>query len=276
MPWQQMIFNELCVSSIKQTKFSDPNTIAAALRQLAEVLRLMSRHFGINVLRVHPDFKTYMPTEQYPFSYFLSAEAGILDEDARTLIKSRIDNSRYLEDLGQIIEQSGILVHGQRSSLFEYVDSIGGHLAQGLGAAFLLNEVAVSLITEKCWLQEAISVEHVWESPDKSGSETVSVNHISQIAHLKLPIRIYEASAKHDPKTGWGSPMDLVSPEVDQVLIDAVSVDESKQIYSYSVRTKNYYVFLAHTFDHYHGFIEVEQKIPTPAKRQLRKKGLSP
>lgn len=86
----------------------------------------------------------------------------------------------------------------------------------------------------------------------------VKINNIAALEHIKMyeqQLRMwkYEFNEKHAEKYGWGTVMDLSDSEAQELLLQAVSVDNT---YKHLIAKKNdkYYSFRRHHGNCYHGY----------------------
>ena len=102
--------------------------------------------------------------------------------------------------------------------------------------------------------------------------EEVEVKNLSELQHAieywrELKIRKYDASPKHKINFGWGSEMDLCDDLAQSVLDDAEIYDkDDKRLVNY--HEGNYYVFMRHIANCYHGF--KNNAIPENIKSKLK------
>lgn len=164
-----MVLNELSLRTANSVQ-----TAKQWMLDLTETAQIATEHGVNNVLRVHSEFYTAEVATGYSVSDWLYDSS--VDLEARLLLNAFITNGPLLDDLQDTqIEDRKLLsdfCHEEKA-------------ANGLGFAFLLECLALSLRTEPKWEVSSLVVEATWLEDDNNlNSETVTVVHASRLEHI--------------------------------------------------------------------------------------------
>jgi len=165
----EMVLNELSLGAHAdnvQTAQQWMSDLIATARTAAEV--------GVNpILRTHSEFYATVLAPNYSLSDWL-VDVKVDREESRFILLSTKTpflaeiNNAEIEDKNQRYE-------------FRYE----GQLTEGLGIAFLLDSLALSLRSESRWEPNSLMLEAIWLEDDSNlNSETVTVIHASQLEHI--------------------------------------------------------------------------------------------
>ncbi|NET60172.1 MAG: hypothetical protein F6K47_29720 [Symploca sp. SIO2E6] len=165
----EMVLNELSLrihADNVQTAQQWMSDLIATARKAAEV--------GVNpVLRTHSEFYATVLAPNYSLSDWLIDKRVDREESRFILLSTKTPflaeiNNAEIEDRNQRYE-------------FRYE----GQLTEGLGIAFLLDSLALSLRSESRWESNSLMLEAIWLEDDSNlNSETVTVVHASQLQHV--------------------------------------------------------------------------------------------
>ena len=105
---------------------------------------------------------------------------------------------------------------------------------------------------------------------------TVDALHTYTVTELRVVVhnvencfRKYDPSPKHDPISGWGSPMDLDDVTAERVLNEGWQPEGKKQIYGYY--DGKLYEFQPDNVGAYHGYRIPGVEAPTAYLRELQR-----
>jgi hypothetical protein len=167
-----LILNELSLRNpapnkkIAQQRMSELiNTIKAVKAQ------------GVKVsLRTRENFHTTILAPNYPLrSWFNDA-----DQVERLFIKTLATKAPFSTDLTNLDIQD--IENNASLSEFRYQ----GKMAIGLGIAYVLNTIAISLLSEECWDSSYIKLEFRWLDQDEEViDELVDIIHASRSIHVR-------------------------------------------------------------------------------------------
>ena len=166
-----LFFNEL---SIQQA--SHPDIAKQWMCDLMSVYKSATEK-GFKRLRTIQNISGEFLAPNYSFSHWLNDQS--VDQVIRLLFRTQALNSPFIEDI--LDKKSG---NGNKVSEFEYDDKI----AKGLGAAFLLDSLAVSFDNSSEWDRTSVLIHAVCfadEKPDVSETDGV-VRHCSKTTHLEF------------------------------------------------------------------------------------------
>lgn len=166
-----MVFNELSL----RTPANDIPTAREWMLGLINTMRMATAK-GVNrMLRTHGDFHTAVLAPDYPLARWRNDNE--VDRDTRRYFNSLITKAPFLTDIRNPQIENNIL-------LSEFI--CGGHHATGLGVAFLLESLAVSLRSEKLWEHSRLELQVNWLKEDGNlSTESATVVHASDVAHVQ-------------------------------------------------------------------------------------------
>ncbi len=168
-----LVFNELSAhgSHITQTKYQ----AQAWMSELGQVITA-ARNAGLMTLAVREDFFETTLVDGYFIRNWLNDRE--VDPDLRRRIRSA---GTALYPLPDVVEEAE-----ERQRAFNFNHE--GSRAHGLGSAYLLESVAVSLNTSPRWQVTTIllDVEEYDESADDIVSRQEHVIHVCQTAHITI------------------------------------------------------------------------------------------
>ncbi len=164
-----MVLNELSLRTANNVQ-----TAKQWMLDLTETAQIATEHGVNDVLRVHSEFYTTEVATSYSVSDWLCDSS--VDLEARLLLNAFITNGPLLDDLQDTeIEE--------RKLLSDFVHE--GEAANGLGFAFLLECLALSVRSESGWEVGTLVLEATWLEDDNNlKTETVTVVHASRLEHI--------------------------------------------------------------------------------------------
>ncbi len=166
-----LFFNEL---SVKQA--GHPDIAKQWMCSLMKVYKSASRK-GFKRLRTMQNISGELLAPNYSFSHWLKDQS--VDQVIRLLFRSQALNAPFIED---ILEKKS--EGGDKLFEFEYNDKI----AKGLGAAFLLDSLAVSFNNFPEWDKTSILIYAAYFSDEKADviETDETVRHCCKTTHLEF------------------------------------------------------------------------------------------
>ncbi len=161
----EMVFNELSLRS----PASNVEEARQWMTQFISLVIAMTKQGVGRVLRTDPDFQIAKLAPDYSLVNWRNDNE--VSREERQFFRALVTKAPYLADLPRIQQTSlaSEFFHQGRKSL---------QPALGLGYAYLLEAVAVSLPSAKRWQHPSIQIEHRWIEVDESiHSEQVEVKH---------------------------------------------------------------------------------------------------
>ncbi len=164
----EMILNELSlqpadsVHAARQTMATFVQTVRSATsHQVSRIIRTQAGIFEIGL------------AANYPLRRWLNDP--IVDIEARRYVKALTTRAPYWDGLPELDE-----------AVREHEFCYHGRLALGIGVAYLLDSLAVSLLSEECWNAPKLNLDMLALSEDgEIDADTVWVVHASQPLHVE-------------------------------------------------------------------------------------------
>lgn len=167
-----LILNELSLQN------PAPNEQVAQQR-MSELIKTIKtvKAQGVKVsLRTQEDFHTTILAPNYPLRHWLNDA----DRDERLFIKILATKAPFSTD----IANSKIQDIENNASLSEFRHQ--GEMAIGLGIAYVLNTIAISLLSQECWDCNRVKLEFRYLDEDgEIISESVEIIHASRSSHVE-------------------------------------------------------------------------------------------
>jgi hypothetical protein len=167
-----LILNELSLQN------PAPNEQIAQQR-MSELIKTIQavKAQGVKVsLRTKENFHTTILAPNYPLRRWLNDA----DQIERLFIKTLVTKAPFSTD----IANSDIQDIENNASLSEFRHQ--GEIAIGLGIAYVLNTIAISLLSEECWDCSHIELEFRWLDQDEEViHELVKIIHASRSTHVQ-------------------------------------------------------------------------------------------
>ncbi len=169
------IFNELSI-----TIFANKYEAKAGLKTFIQTC-VKVKELGFNTLRLHENIGNIYQLEIAP-NYLISH--WLTDSDVADDLK---DSFREIIFYSPLINDDYPIAK-ERNSLSEFKIKLGDEVkfADGLGAAYLLETLCVSFLSNQLWDSDEIeNIEHWYIKADASEvTETITVKHATRQAHL--------------------------------------------------------------------------------------------
>ncbi len=192
----EMVFNELSLRPLA----ADTHVAQQRMSALLQTIAAATRHGVKSILRTDSKLDSEELAPGYPIARWRNDQN--VDRELRRLFLTLTTKSPFLEDIIQpdIEHQVGI-------SDFFY----GEGRAKGLGIAYLLEALAISLKSDVCWDDSHLQIKIVQIDDNGEISETLAeIPHASSSDHtqdhvdwIKLRLRQEEHLAIHDGITIW-------------------------------------------------------------------------
>jgi len=166
----EMVLNELSLQELAGTV----QVARQRMQDLIGVLQAASTH-GMKVLRTHDDLNYMYLAHEYPVVRWRNDEE--VDREARRFFRRLQTSFPLLTD----IDGNKLLDKHIRSQFFHHEQE-----AQGLGVAFLLNALAISLRSHACWGKSHLELTLVEldDDSDLSDETPITVVHASSREHV--------------------------------------------------------------------------------------------
>ena len=181
----EMVFNELSLQMA-----ADIRAARSWMEAFIQVVNAATSHGVSRVIRTKSDIFDITLAVDYPLRRWLNDPA--VDREIRLYIKVLTTKAPFWEDLPDL--HDNVLAH-------EFI--FDGREAQGLGVAYLLESLAVSLPSEESWNSAPLTLNAKWISEDDQLIEqTVDVIHASQPSHVVEHTRWISERLRSDVQNG--------------------------------------------------------------------------
>ena len=181
----EMVLNELSLQSADSV-----HTARQWMSMLIQTVRAATSHGVSRVIRTQDRIFDIVLAPGYPLRRWLND--GEVDLEARRYIKSLTTKAPFWDGLPELHDK--VLEHE-----FRY----DGRKAPGLGVAYLLESLAISLLSEECWSVARLLLDAQWmvEEGDIK-AETVHVIHAGQPAHVDAHSEWIQERLRSDIRDG--------------------------------------------------------------------------
>jgi hypothetical protein len=192
----EMVLNELSLRSAA-------NDIKMAKQRMSELI-LTAREaaeLGVKpIIRTHQEFYNTVLADNYSLSNWL-VDKTVNRDDIRFILTAA--KTPYLADIQDSdIENKNIL----SDFLYE------GEKSEGLGIAYLLESLALSINSDQKWELNSILLEYSWLEDDNLNLDTVTVTHASTVKNVKENLSWIQERLKTGVRDGcnlWQRKKDL-------------------------------------------------------------------
>ncbi len=169
-----LILNEL---SMGESISIDKHDARQLMSEFINMIRLFKKHQVKATLRTKYDFHTIIVARDYPIGQWFN-EA---DREERLFIKTLVTKSPFSNDIDNLDIKE--LETGSGASEFRHE----GKLAVGLGVAYLLDSIAISLRSSNYWNTPYVNIDFKYfEESSHDLIETKEIiKHVSQSNHVK-------------------------------------------------------------------------------------------
>lgn len=184
----ELVLNELSLQT-------PADSVDAAKQLMSELIdtAFKADEQGVNpVLRTHESFYSALIAPKYSIYDWLEDQSIDLEQRRFILLSSKFPFLKDIED--SQLEDKHLL------SEFRFQEQ----LAQGLGIAYLLESLAISLNSEPQWNTTHIDLEAMWIDEDETEiTETVSIIHASSPEHISQHIPWIQERLKTGVRDGF-------------------------------------------------------------------------
>ena len=191
----EMVLNELSLQVA-----ADIHTARGWMEAFMQVVRAARTHRVSRIIRTKSDIFDITLAIDYPLRRWLNDPA--VDREIRRYIKVLTTKAPFWEDLSYLRDR--VLIH-------EF--TFDGREAQGLGVAYLLESLAVSLPSEESWNSALLTLNAKWITEDDQLKErTVDVIHASQPLHVAEHTQWISERLRNDVQDGpdlWNRRIEL-------------------------------------------------------------------
>jgi hypothetical protein len=169
-----LILNEL---SMGESISIDKHYARQLMSEFINMIRAFKKQQVKATLRTKDDFYTIIVARDYPIGQWFN-EA---DREERLFVKTLVTKSPFSNDIDNLDIKD--LETGSGSSEFRHQ----GKLAVGLGVAYLLDSIAISLRSSDYWDNPYVNVDFKYfeESSDELIETNEIIKHVSQSIHVR-------------------------------------------------------------------------------------------
>ncbi|TVP65473.1 MAG: hypothetical protein EA343_03255 [Nodularia sp. (in: Bacteria)] len=164
-----------------------------AQQRMSELIKTIQavKAQGVKViLRTKEDFYTTILAPNYPLRRWLNDKN--INQIERQYIKILATTSPFSTD----IVNSEVQDIENNASLFEFRHQ--GEMAIGLGIAYVLETIAISLLSEECWDCNRLEIEFISLDEDKEiVHELVKIFHVSRSTHVQEHANLIQKIQEH-------------------------------------------------------------------------------
>lgn len=167
----EMVLNELSL----RASADDIPTARQLMSELLNTVRTATSHGIKKVIRTHSDFQSTILAPEYPVARWRNDNE--VDREARRFFLTLITKAPFLADVSDPKLEDAV-------NLSEFKHQ--GISASGLGIAYLLETLALSLVSEQCW--DCSRLQMNFTRLDENGDlidEIIEIIHASRGTHLK-------------------------------------------------------------------------------------------
>jgi hypothetical protein len=167
----EMVLNELSL----QVPAADIPTARKLMSELINTVRTATSHGVKKVIRTHTEFQSTILAPDYPVARWRNDNA--VDREARRFFITLITKAPFLADVSDPKLEDAV-------SLSEFTHQ--GIPASGLGIAYLLETLALSLASQQCWDCSRLQMD--FKQLDENGDvieEIIEIIHASRSKHIQ-------------------------------------------------------------------------------------------
>lgn len=228
----EIVANDLVV----QSRFQDIYSAVQEIKNSIEILKILKKSTNFQRLSSKKDvFKNWEIAPNYFIEQLFNDQSGLLNKDEKLFLITMLTNFRRIQ---------------YHEDVFQFNKLISSQCAW----AYLNHAMLFSIPVDERWSTEKLV--GVLKKGDKDIE--VEISNIAYLEHVKiheqqLQMWKYEFNKKHAEKYGWGTVMDLTDTDAQELLLKAVSLDNT---YKHLGAKKNgkYYSFRRHHENCYHGY----------------------
>lgn len=221
---------------VVRNQFQDKYTAVQEIKKCLDILKILKKNTNFQKLSSERRiFKNWEIAPNYFIEQLFNDQSGLLNKDEKLFLITMLTNFKKIQSQEDIFKIEGLI-------------------SSQCAWAYLNHAILFSIPVIELWNTEKLT--GVLKKGDKDVE--VKINNIAALEHIKMyeqQLRMwkYEFNEKHAEKYGWGTVMDLSDSEAQELLLQAVSVDNT---YKHLIAKKNdkYYSFRRHHGNCYHGY----------------------
>lgn len=221
---------------VVRNQFQDKYTAIQEIKKCLGILKILKKNANVQKLSSERRiFKNWEIAPGYFIEQLFNDQSGLLNKDEKLFLITMLTNFKKIQHQGEV---------------FKIEELVSSQCAW----AYLNHAILFSIPVLERWNAEKLT--GVLKKGDKDVE--VKINNIAALEHIKiyeqqLQMWKYEFNKKHAERYGWGTAMDLPDSEAQELLLQAVSVDNT---YKHLIAKKNgrYYSFRRHHGNCYHGY----------------------
>lgn len=228
----EVVANDLVVWG----RFQDRYSAIMEIKKCIEILKILVKNTNFQKLSSEKRiFKNWEIAPNYFIEQLFNDQNGLINKDEKLFLITMLTNFKKMKP---------------QEDVFMYEELISSQCAW----AYLNHAMLFSIPVDQRWSAETLT------GVLKQGGKDIQVkiNNIAALEHIKIYERQlqmwkYEFNKKHAETYGWGTVMDLTDSEAQELLLSAVSVDNT---YKHLIAKKNgkYYSYRRHHENCYHGY----------------------
>lgn len=169
-----VVFNELCLRNPAPSREKAREWMSGFVEALTA-----ANDAGLETLRIHADFKELFLSPDYPIVAWYNDELVPL-ETRDYLLTYATRHPIVRPHIGDLSEEHPV----RKRSDDGFTGGYNGAEALGLSFAYMLNAIAISILTEDVWDKPDIEFDRMEEIGEATTEDRVSVKHIARKDHV--------------------------------------------------------------------------------------------
>lgn len=169
-----VVFNELCLRKPAPSRDKAREWMNGFVETLTA-----ANDAGLETIRIHADFKELFLSPDYPIVAWYNDELVPL-ETRDYLLTYATRHPIVRPHIGDLSEEHPV----RKRSDEGFTGGYDGEEALGLSFAYMLNAIAISILTEDVWDKADIEFDRMEEIGEETTEDRVSVKHIARNSHL--------------------------------------------------------------------------------------------
>lgn len=219
-----------------QSQFQDKYSAISELKKSIQILKNLKKSTNFKKLSSGKNiFRNWELAPNYFIEQLFNDKSGLLTKNERLFLITMLTDFNKMQNQKEVFQ-------------------IGELTSSQCAWAYLNQAILFSIPVNEQWNTEKLTGMLIKENEDIK----VEIHNIAALEHIniheqQLQMWKYEFNKKHAEKYGWGTTMDLTDAEAQELLLQAVSVDNT---YKHLIAKKNgkYYSFRRHQGNCYHGY----------------------
>lgn len=221
---------------VVQNQFQNKYIAVQEIKKCLDILKILKKNTNFQKLSSERHiFKNWEIAPNYFIEQLFNDQSGLLNKDEKLFMITMLTNFKKIQS---------------QEDIFKIEESVSSQCAW----AYLNHAILFSIPVVERWNTEKL----VGVLKTRNKDTEVQINNIAALEHIKIHVQQlqmwkYEFNEKHAKKYGWGTEMDLTDSEAQELLLQAVSVDNT---YNHLIAKKRgkYYSFRRHHGNCYHGY----------------------